>query len=144
MLQNFLNGRKKICWFESYAVNDLPVDLKYVGVELKSIFRITKKNQKKLTVGRNVFTVQEEFVSNIIKLCDIAKSLANNVNKEDIEEFLYSEWDTFTSDTIRNSIKRIFEVISGLKVSNFIQKLPDCFWIKRDNAKRKRKFLQFA
>ena len=120
---------------ESYAVNDLPVDLKYVGVELNQFLELLRKIKKKLTVGRNVFTVQEEFVSNIIKLCDIAKSLANNVNKEDIEEFLYSEWDTFTSDTIRNSIKRIFEVISGLKVSNFIQKLPDCFWIKRDNAK---------
>lgn len=126
---------------EKYVINDLPIDLKYIGVELHNFLELLRKIKKKLTVGRNAFSVQKEFISNIIILCDIARNLANNINKEDMEEFLYSEWKEFSHEIKRNSIKKIFEVINGLKVSKFVSIAQNCFWIKRSNAKTEKEVL---
>lgn len=115
---------------ENYDVNNLVSDLKYVGVEFLEFYNLLEKIKKQLTIRSTLYNINDRFINNVIELCRIAMLLDNNVNKNNMEDFLYSDWKEYEVAERKDYIKKLFEAIDGLEIKG-IAKVPNCFWINR-------------
>ena len=77
---------------ENYPISTLPTDLKYISVELSYFLDLLRKIKSKLIVRKSKIILQKEVIKKVIELCEIAQNLDNNIDKEDVENFLHSEW----------------------------------------------------
>lgn len=135
VISKLCKREEKDLLLEMYEIGNLPNDLKYISIELSDFHSLLRRIRKRLDIGKIASTLDKEYVSDVIELCNVARSLGNNVDKEEIESFLYSNWNEFSNDKVKRYIKKVFETINGLKVSRFLSEKPNCFWIKREYSK---------
>lgn len=126
---------------ENYEINNLPSDLKYIGIELKDFYELLVKIKKTLNVRKNTYVITANFVNLVLSLCEIAISLGKNIDKEDVELFLGSKWSRYEDSKKKEYIKRIFDVVDKLEVSDFIPSVQNCFWVNRKTIDIDKKIL---
>ena len=117
---------------EDYPIGCMPSDLRYASVTFQDFIKLIKNLKKKLKIGKGVAVLESNTVADVIKLCDVAVALNNNVDKNDVETFLYSNWEDFSDVKKKRYTKKIFDVINGVEVADFISEYTCCFWIKRN------------
>ena len=120
---------------ENYIISNLPNDLRYISVGLQEFLELLRRIKRSLNIAKSNLMLEKKMIIDIIQLCDIAKALDYNVDKEDVSQFLQSNWIDIPSMRKRECIKKIFQVIEGLEVANFITECPNCFWIKKSIVK---------
>lgn len=124
-----------------YNIAELPSDLEYIGVNFREFHLLLERIHENIENRNRQFKITKIFLEDILKLHDIAVALYENVNKQQMEKFLDSSWDTYTDNEKINYIKLFFAVIDYKRIGDkLFGDNKNRFWFDAD-LKGRTKFL---
>lgn len=123
-----------------YSIAELPADLKYIGVSFGDFNIFLKRIRSNIENRNRMFKISKPFLEDIVELHDIALALYEKVNKQKMNNFLYSSWISYSEHERKEYIKLLFTVMDYKRVSKSFVNSDNCFWFNAD-PKGRHKFL---